>query len=549
MTLRFAPLVRVSTEQQLKKGESLRTQKAQIQQYVKFLEGTVPDNCWKYSGQEHATPEQERLNLDNLLEDSSKNKFDAVIVCDTSRWSRDNLKSKEGLNILRKNGIRFFVGTMEYDLYNPEHNFILGMSAEVGELQAMQQALKSITSRINKARDGSPATGNLPFGRTYDKKTKKWGIDPVKQKNIKWAAEQYLKGTSMMDIARILEMSVSNLWKVLNHRSGSAWECQFRNKRGNVDETVTIKVPPLLDEKTITAIKEKGQANKTYTHGETKNRYLLSRMIFCTECGYTLFGHTNQNKKRYYKHPRYRKYKCPLKKWVPADRIEPAVLLYLFDMFGDVEKIEKAIERANPDMEKIEKMREELTGLKEKEDRVIKEREQLVKMTAKGIFTDEEADKNIKQIRSRLETINNRIEALENQLEGQPDPEKVKRKSKLARAVFVDALTRPGPKKMANMLYEPYEFKRKIVENAFAGKDVKGNRMGVYVTQTGDPKKPFTFEIRAILDQFIFSMLPESGIDNVLDELGFDKTSFAWYYREEVLPLYDFHSDIPPPVV
>ena len=34
---------------------------------------------------------------------------------------------------------------MEYDLFNPEHKFYLGISAEIGGLQARYQTLKSIT--------------------------------------------------------------------------------------------------------------------------------------------------------------------------------------------------------------------------------------------------------------------------------------------------------------------------------------------------------------------------------------------------------------------
>ena len=98
--LRFAPLIRVLTEQQERQGESLHTQQKQIIQYVKALNGTFPDNCWRYSGQEHATIGEERKKLDRLLSDACKDKFDAVIVCDVSRWSRDNLKSKQGLQIL-----------------------------------------------------------------------------------------------------------------------------------------------------------------------------------------------------------------------------------------------------------------------------------------------------------------------------------------------------------------------------------------------------------------------------------------------------------------
>ena len=76
--LRFAPIIRVSTEQQAQKGESLHTQRAQIEQYVEYLGGTIPEHCWQYTGQEHATPNQERSMMDTLLSDSAKDLFDAV---------------------------------------------------------------------------------------------------------------------------------------------------------------------------------------------------------------------------------------------------------------------------------------------------------------------------------------------------------------------------------------------------------------------------------------------------------------------------------------
>jgi len=114
--LRLAPIIRVSTEKQEKQGESLNTQTEQILGYINALEAEIPEECWKYSGQEHASPQMERNKLNQLLVDTSKGIFDAVIVCDASRWSRDNFKSKEGLEVLRQNGIRFFVGTTEFDL-------------------------------------------------------------------------------------------------------------------------------------------------------------------------------------------------------------------------------------------------------------------------------------------------------------------------------------------------------------------------------------------------------------------------------------------------
>src|SRR5215831_16189620 len=96
--LRFGPLIRVSTEQQEKQGESLRTQRANIARDAELLGGSITE--W-YGGQEHATPGWEKKELDRLIRDAGKGKWDAVIVAYADRWSRDNAKSKEGLAVFR----------------------------------------------------------------------------------------------------------------------------------------------------------------------------------------------------------------------------------------------------------------------------------------------------------------------------------------------------------------------------------------------------------------------------------------------------------------
>jgi DNA invertase Pin-like site-specific DNA recombinase len=501
--LRFAPLIRVSTESQAAKGESLRTQTAQIEQYVKSLKGKIPKRCRKYSGQEHATPNQERAKLETLLADSSKNLFDAVIVCDASRWSRDNLKSKTGLEALRKNAIRFFVGTMEYDLFNPEHSFILGMSAEVGELQARQQSLKSITNRIARAKRGLPSSGSLPHGRTFDRKTEAWGIDEEKAEAIRQAASRYLGGEGIVAIAATLGMTSVGLWKVLTHRSGDRWELRFRAKDLNIDETIEIEIPRLLDEHTIAAIHERARANKTYKHGEIKHRYLLSRMIFCAKCGGTLSGQADvRSGKRYYRHPRYRVEGCALKKWVPASLMENSVLIHLLQTFGDVERLQRAVERATPDMAKIEKLADEQNSLSKELKKVSGQKDNIVKAVGKGTLSEGEVKAEMYILRAREGHIQSRLATIEEQLEGVPDPARVKRLSKFGLAVFKNA-TRQQPQMVFK---KPYEWKRNLVEHAFGGLDSKRQRLGVYVEGTGDPDQPWNFEIRGVLESTLLGL-------------------------------------------
>ena len=182
--LRFAPIIRVSTEKQAAKGESLRTQKKQIESYVQQLGGNIPHHCWQFSGQEHATPEQERQKLKKLLEDSDKDLFDAVIVCDASRWSRDNEMNKRGLRILKQNDIKFFVGSTEYDLYSPDQTLFLSMAVEIGEFQAAQQTQKSLLNKIERAKRGIPTSGKLPYGRIYNHNTNSWEIDREKRRKL-----------------------------------------------------------------------------------------------------------------------------------------------------------------------------------------------------------------------------------------------------------------------------------------------------------------------------------------------------------------------------
>jgi DNA invertase Pin-like site-specific DNA recombinase len=77
--LRFAALIRVSSEKQERRGESLQTQSSQIEQAVAALGGKITA---RYAGQEHATPGWEREQLEMLLRDASKprKKFVSVRV-------------------------------------------------------------------------------------------------------------------------------------------------------------------------------------------------------------------------------------------------------------------------------------------------------------------------------------------------------------------------------------------------------------------------------------------------------------------------------------
>ena len=301
--LRFAALIRVSTEKQERQGESLRTQTTQIEASVKALGGKI---VARYGGQEHGTAGWERKELDRILVDATKKKrtFDAVVVADASRWSRDNAKSKAGLETFRKAGVRFFSLTSEHDLFDPQAILFLGMSAEIGEYQARTQKHKSLLNRIERAKRGIPTGGKYPFGRSWDKTKERWIVDAEKKAMIEDVAARYLAGEALTDLSREVGMNNANLTKILRERSGTEWKLRFRAADLNLDETVILTIPPLLDERTLKRIRHRLKANRTYVRsgGRAVNDYLLSGRVFCAECGYSMFGQTNHGTRRYYRH-------------------------------------------------------------------------------------------------------------------------------------------------------------------------------------------------------------------------------------------------------
>jgi DNA invertase Pin-like site-specific DNA recombinase len=353
--LRFALLILVSTEQQKKRGESLRTQETYLKKVVSDLGGSIAKI---YAGQEHAVDGSDRQLFEQLLTDANKQPkpFDAVIITDLSRWTRDEEDSARSIKILKKNSIRFFVMSQELDLFNSNIKFLISIQAACNSFSASTMKEKSLINRIHRAERGLLTVGKRPFGRTFDSKTGKWDIDKEKQKMIEDIAKRYLMGEHLADLAEEFGLSHSNLHKVLTQRSDTTWEQNFDCPDFKIRETVVTKVPLLLPDKIIDAIKRKVEANKTYQHGQNKHQYLLSRMIFCSHCEYAMTGQPpNHNGHKYYRHANKRLKECNRHKaWVLVEEIEDVVMRHLFECFGNPQAIQKAIEKAIPNKQRIQ---------------------------------------------------------------------------------------------------------------------------------------------------------------------------------------------------
>jgi hypothetical protein len=129
------------------------------------------------------------------------------------------------------------------------------------------------------AKRGIPPVGKLPYGRTFDKESSRWGVNEEKKEMIQQSAKRYLEGESLPNIAKSFDLSLSTLWTVIKKTGGTEWPLKFKNESLNINETIIMEIPRLLDDSTMQAIKKKAEANRNYAHGTPiKHKYLLGRM-------------------------------------------------------------------------------------------------------------------------------------------------------------------------------------------------------------------------------------------------------------------------------
>jgi len=497
--IRFAPLIRVSEVSMKEKQTSLINQREQILQYVETMKGIIPPDLMdRYSGQEHGTPEFERKKFDQLIEDAGKDMFDAVIVVDASRWSRDVVKGQQALDQFKRHNIKLYLGLMQIDPYQPEQEAMLNQGVTMAQMHARVMAMKSLQSKIVNAKRNIPSVGKLPYGREFDKKTKTWSVDPSKQLIIEQTAERYLNNEVFPDIAKSYNISTPFLWKVLTTQSGDKWINKFNSDRFNIHDEITLNIPRLLPESTIKLIHKKSAEQKTYIHGQQTHPYLLARKIFHESCGYAMQGFTNHNGRMYYRRQQDR---CTLSKMLRADQIEPAVMLALAKTFGNRKKMQEAVEAAIPKLSKIANMKKEKTKLLKQAANCEKQRKNLIKSVAKGLLSDKDIEAEIAEIRALITSTQNRIDVIDAQLDMIPDSETIKKSvSSLGLKIGLQ-VSKDRPEWILN---KPYEWKRDFIEQIFPGLDPEGKRYGVYVEYISD--KNWKFRIHGAFGDHTFEM-------------------------------------------
>ena len=411
----FAILCRVSTADQADEGQSLVVQQKTLRKCVEMLNGTLVK---EYIGSESATAgEKERPILDEMLTDAQKKLFDALIVHDLSRLTRDPIKNKIILAALKKNGIRLYEQTREHDLNSPETVLYAGIMSEVNAFQIAIQVQKGIESKIELARRGWLVYGQPPFGRKLAHQDRsrppEWILDPEKVGIAQKVYDLYINQRIYVDkIGKTLGLDDGLIYRILKDRGIHRQTFKVNN------ETLVIEtpIPRLFTPEQSELIRERLKSNKV-SNG-AKQMYLLRGLVKCQVCGYIYLGFTSTDGKHsYYTHSKHKTLDGCLRS-VHRKPLEKAVLDSIAELISNNQLLMDTVRQCNQNsIQRTQTLEQEINKLSARQEKAEKRKARIIKLIIDGVLDEEDITKEIEKVKKELNDITTELLAKRTELE------------------------------------------------------------------------------------------------------------------------------------
>lgn len=293
----------------------------------------------------------DRPGFQRLLADARQGKFQAVVVYDISRGSRDVADWFSFRRQMAELGISVYSATNTLgDIDDPNAFLTELISVGLGQHMVLQSRQKSIAGQRIRAERGLHCGGVAPLG--YDIVDGHYVVNEREAEAVRYIFERYAAGDSYSSIvAAVADMGVrgkngkrienNTLHYILRNERYTGkfiWfdriERHMHKHVGKDNENKVIRtdvIPQLVSQEVWNMVKNRMDANKRLGSGQRKDGrvYLLSGLIRCGECGSALSGVTTVSKGISY--PRYIcigkriEKKCKAKN-VKADALEKFIL-------------------------------------------------------------------------------------------------------------------------------------------------------------------------------------------------------------------------------
>ena len=285
-----------------------------------------------------------------MIEDSKKKLFDAVLVWKLDRFSRNRTDSAIYRSILRKNGVKV-ISAKENISDGPEGIILEAIIEGMSEYYSAELAVKVVRGMTDNALKAKFNGGNYTFGYIIDE-NKHFKPDPITAPIVVEVFQKYSDGGTIQGIADYLksknirttnggEMNFNRVQHMLTNRRYLG-EYKFK------DTVIPNAFEAIVSESLFNEVQKRMEKNRAgAAKYKAKQLYLLTDKIFCGKCGEKMIGECGRGKKGvtyyYYKCAGTKRRKCD-KKSVKKQYIEDIVIHYTMQMLQDEPLIDQIVD-------------------------------------------------------------------------------------------------------------------------------------------------------------------------------------------------------------
>lgn len=358
--MKAAAYARYSTDRQQK--NSIEYQLDEIRKYCAESSITITAT---YTDEGKSGTNTNRKDFQAMLEAAKRKEFDAVVIYDITRGSRDVGDWFAFRKQMMRLGVTVISATQQLGDLTKSSDFLVELlNVGMGQYEVLETRQKSIAGVAVKAKDGVFLGGTPPLG--YDIQNGRYVINEEEARTVRKIFELYGSGKSYDVILDSLDGAVGKMGRPIGKNSLHSiltneryigvytWNKRhvklFRQWAGGAPNPNCIRIegaiPVIIDDLTWERVQKRLNDNRRNATNKAKRTYLLSGLIECEECGATYVGHTSTNKKgvetRYYVcGNKYRTKTCRAKN-INASEIEGFVLDGLKRYFLDLDFEEEA---------------------------------------------------------------------------------------------------------------------------------------------------------------------------------------------------------------
>ena len=318
---RAALYIRVSTDEQARKGYSLPAQRDALESYAKahgylIVDVYVDDGVSAHQGY------TKRKGLMRLLADVEANKIDTILIIKLDRWFRSVKEYYKVQEILERHHVAWKTTLEDYETETSQGIMMVNIMLSVAQAESDRTSDRIKFVFENKIERGEVVCGKVPLGLKIE--NKRMVHDPETVDKSRNMFRRYLETGSISETMRYMrEVQCVSLHRcTLKHAlTNRLYMGAYRDNSSYCEPIIEPKIFDLVQDRL---------SNRSIRRNKTGRIYLFSGMLVCKECGKRMTSQINIRSERkviYYRCTRALVYhECIHKRLIPEERLESWLL-------------------------------------------------------------------------------------------------------------------------------------------------------------------------------------------------------------------------------